>query len=221
MNYLSHFIYNHDVCGLLEEPYFAFAVTLPDLWVRYSRRRRIRWKAVRAATPSDPVDVQLRDGLLNHVAVDRRFHVLPAFLRWQLQTKRSVEANGTHVALVDFLAHAAIELALDRRLILNDTNVIDRYFANLQACDTRCVADRVGVLGAVRTDGLVGILDRFVQRQFLRQYTEPGMLSRVLHVVLSLADMPRPEPAVVDGIVRTAVQLADPDTIWDELVDGR
>ncbi len=71
MNYLSHFFFNHTVCGVEPEPYFAMGVLLPDLWLRFSRKRRIRWKAVRAASPTGARGQALRAGLLNHVELDR------------------------------------------------------------------------------------------------------------------------------------------------------
>ncbi|GAF97361.1 unnamed protein product, partial [marine sediment metagenome] len=76
MNYLGHYVYNHAICGLDRQPDFVLGVALPDLWPRFSRKRRIRWQAVHAANVRDPQARQLRAGLLNHVAVDRRFHAL-------------------------------------------------------------------------------------------------------------------------------------------------
>ena len=54
MNYLAHFVFNHRICGRPLEPYFALGVVLPDLWLRFSRERRIRWRAVQAAQPLVP-----------------------------------------------------------------------------------------------------------------------------------------------------------------------
>ena len=150
MNYLSHFVFNHEVRDLPCESYFALGVVLPDLWMRFSRKRRIRWKAVRAAEPTNAVGRNLRAGLLNHIEADRLFHTAPVFLRWQRELKERVGADDIHPALVDFLAHAMLELALDHHLLHEDESLLPRFFDVLAGCDAELAAQRVGGAGRGR-----------------------------------------------------------------------
>ncbi len=217
MNYLSHFVYNHDVCDLPAEPHFALGVVLPDLWLRFSRRRRIRWKAVRAAETPDPVDGALRAGLLNHVATDRRFHALPVFAQWQRDVRNAVDTDGVHAALVDFLAHMSIELALDHHLVVADDGIVQRFYDTLAPCDPQDVALRVGRLGQVDTGGLDDVIAKFMARRFLRHYRTAAGLSDVVRIVLSLADIPPPPDHTIDEILAHSLAVASPTDVWREM----
>lgn len=217
MNYLSHFVYNHDVCGLAVEPYFAVGVVLPDLWLRFSRRKRIRWRAVRAAAPRDDTAAQLRAGLLNHVAVDRRFHVAPSFLRWQRELKSAADAPDVHPALIDFVGHMGIELALDQRLLHERPELVERFYGVVSQCDPSVVAARVGELGDVDTRGLDRILAQFFANRFLQRYTELAGLVEVVQIVLGLAEIMPPREAFLARHLSRAVTLVEPAAVWAEL----
>jgi hypothetical protein len=221
VNYLSHFVFNHRVCGLEPEPYFAMGVVLPDLWVRFSRRRRIRWQAVRAAEPEDAPGAALRAGLLNHVDVDRRFHTLPVFLRWQEELKAAIDADGVHPFLVDFLAHASVELALDRALLLADERLVDEFYDLVSGCDARLVARLAGEIGDVDADGLENVVAGFFGRRFLRRYRTPAGLAEVIRIVLSLVKIDAPPARVMLDFLEGAGRIADPERVWAALTEGR
>jgi len=217
MNYLSHFVFNHDVCGRPAEPYFALGCVLPDLWLRYSRVHRIRWPALRAAAPTEARDVQLRAGLLNHVEVDQRFHALPLFHDWQRRVKGAVGRDGQPPALVDFVAHAALELALDHRLLHADPALVARFYCLLETCDIDDVAARVGRLGRVRTDGLAEVIRAFFARRFLRHYRTTAGLADVIRIILRLAHIPSLPDTLIVAILHSAVRHADPAAVWHAL----
>ncbi len=217
MNYLSHFVFNHDICGRPAEPYFALGCVLPDLWLRYSRVHRIRWPAVRAAEPTEARDAELRAGLLNHVEVDQRFHALPVFHEWQRRVKSAVERDGQPPALVDFVAHAALELALDHRLLHADPALIERFYGLLEICDTDDVAARVGRLGRVRTDGLADVIRAFFARRFLRHYRTVAGLAAVIRIILRLAHIPPLPDPLIDAFLFSAVQHVGPTEVWEAL----
>lgn len=221
MNYLAHFVYNHDVCGLPREPYFAMGVALPDLWLRYSRSRRIRWRAVQAATVTIPPAVHLRDGLLNHREVDRQFHGAPVFRYWQRMLKGAVGGGDVRPAVVDFLAHMAIELALDYHLLRADPALVGRFYDTIAPCDPAVVARRVGMIAAVQTPGLDDVVRKFIARRFLRHYRSRAGLADVVRIVLALATIPAPPPAHIDAVLAAADALVEPEQVWAELTRGR
>ncbi len=217
MNYLSHFVFNHEVRDLPCESYFALGVVLPDLWMRFSRKRRIRWKAVRAAEPTNAVGRNLRAGLLNHIEADRLFHTAPVFLRWQRELKERVGADDIHPALVDFLAHAMLELALDHHLLHEDESLLPRFFDVLAGCDAELAAQRVGVLGAVDTDGLGAVISGFRARRFLHHYRTVHGLADVASLILALAGMPPPPEEWLRNLAHQAVSLSAPGEVWKDL----
>jgi hypothetical protein len=219
MNYLSHYVFNHDVCGLPREPWFAIGVVLPDLWVRFSRRRRIRWKLLRAAEPADDAERLLRAGLLNHVEADRRFHVLGVFLRWQRALKGPAVAAwpDVHPALVDFVAHAGIELVMDHLLLRERPELADEFYGCITDCDPALVAARAGRLGHVDTDGLAEVIAGFCRRRFLTRYTALEHLVEVIHVVLTLAKLPTPPGELSREVLWRAVEIVDVGEVFREL----
>lgn len=215
MNYLSHYVYNHEISGIAPQPYFVMGVAIPDLWSRYTRARRIRWKAVQSAEPQDETDEQLRAGLLNHIAIDRAFHCLPAFLGMQRELKTRFARRGIHAALLEFLCHVSVELALDSALLVRRPTLADEFYDRLAACDAREVERRVARLGAVNTDRLAEAIDGFIARRFLRAYMHLDGLVEALRLILSRTSAQGAvSPLLLSELIRGAAQTADPDAIW-------
>ncbi len=218
MNYLGHYVYNHAVCRLEPQPYFVLGVVLPDLWPRFSRRRRIRWKAARGATVSDPRAAQLRDGLLNHVAVDRRFHGLPSFVRWQRELKRRVADRAPRSAPIDFLAHVAVELMLDHRLARAEPQAVEDIYGQIGLCRSDLVERQVGLLGDVDARGLGHEIRRFISRRFLGQIARRDTLLRAVDYILSLMTIRTAPPrSTICTLLDASAELVDPETIWAEM----
>jgi hypothetical protein len=222
MNYLGHYAFNHEVSGLDPQPYFVMGVALPDLWSRLSRRRRIRWNAVRAAEPADSRSAGLRAGMLNHVAIDRRFHTLPVFIDWQRELHQRVSGDGTHPALLDFLVHIAVELTIDRVLVRETPQLADRFFDTLQQCDYGGVEERIGRIAAVNPRGLRELLRVFVGRRFLRNYARRDALLGVMRHILGLTSVRHTPPdRLLLDLLDAAHEQVDPRWIWEELSDDR
>ena len=218
MNYLGHYFYNHTICRIEPQPYFILGVALPDLWPRFSRRRRIRWKAVRAATARDPQARHLRDGLLNHAAVDQRFHALPSFVRWQRELKASVTSAKPHSFLIDFVAHLALELVLDHRVVCASPPVAEDIYDRIASCSPRAAEQRVSELANVDARGLAQEIDAFVSRRFLPRFAQPDTLPRVVDFVLNLTELPAPPPrAVINQLLEIAQRIVEPEVIWNEM----
>ncbi|MBN2447287.1 MAG: hypothetical protein JXO22_11200 [Phycisphaerae bacterium] len=219
MNFLSHYVFNHDVSGLPADGYFALGVALPDLWPRFSRRRRLKWKHVRAHQPRDERSARLRAGLLNHADVDRRFHTLPCFLAWQRELKTCVNGEGLHSMFVDFLTHVIVELVLDQKLLHAQPRLADQFYDTLANTDPSTAARHAATIGDVNTDGLDETLRLFQERRYMRRYaTDDGLL----HAIALTIGLANPAPPPSDKLVRTmltrAVALVDPPTVWSELV---
>lgn len=220
MNYLGHYVYNHAICRLDRQPDFVLGVALPDLWPRFSRKRRIRWQAVREANVCDPQARQLREGLLNHVAVDRRFHALPSFVRWQRELKERVADRMPHSVLLHFVAHLALELELDHRVICADPQVGEDIYESIALCDLHAVERKVGELGGVDARGLAQEIREFISRRFLPRFVRRGTLVRVVDFVLSLTNRrAMPSKNVIGELLEAVQGMVDPEIIWAEMRD--
>ena len=218
MNYLGHYVYNHHVGDLPAEPYFVLGVALPDLWPRFSRRRRLRWRAVRAARPRRREARQLRAGLLNHVAADRRFHTCPAFIRWQRTLRVSAATAAPTPPGLDIAAHIAVELALDHVLVRREPSAAERFYDQLACCDVALAEQIVGVLGDVDARGLGVEIRGFVARRFLRRFARCTTLAQVLRYILSLTSF-RGGFAFerLCALTESAVRIVEPEKIWAEM----
>jgi hypothetical protein len=218
MNYLGHYVYNHTVCRLEPQPHFVVGVVLPDLWPRFSRRRRIRWRAVRDAAISDRRVSQLRDGMLNHVAVDQRFHALPSFVRWQRELKQRVMGDHPRSAMVDFLAHVALELMLDHHLAREQPRMAEEIYSRMGSCDFDFVEQEVGGLGDVDAQGLAQEMEGFISRRYLEQFAERDTLLRAIDFILSLTSIgAAPSRDTVLALLDLSDELVDVDTVWAEM----
>jgi len=221
MNYLGHYVYNHEIRRLTPHPYFILGAALPDLWPRFSRRRRLRWKAVREAEPADPRARRLRAGLLNHVMTDRRFHSLPSFNRWRGELKSRCFGDDAHSALVDFLAHLAIELALDHRIMIELPHVGGEIYERIALCDFDVVEQEIGAIGAVDAAGLADVTRRFVARRFLPYFARFETIPRVMDFVLNLTDVrEKPAGVILESLASDAARIVDPQVVWSEMVAG-
>ena len=217
MNFLSHYAFNHHVARLDRDAWFVMGVAIPDLWTRFSRKQRIRWKQVRAAQPPSQPTQRLRAGLLNHAEADRVFHVAPRFLRWQRAVKQAV-ATDIHPAVFDFLTHVAVELAMDHHLVCDDPALPQRFYDDMCGCDFARVERSTAALTAADTAGFAALIQRFVDRQFLAFYHELDALADILGRVLALTVVKQPAPpTLLTAIMHRASEIVRPDEIWNEL----
>ncbi len=216
VNYLGHFHLNHAVNGLPVEAYFAVGVALPDLWPRFSRRQRIRWRAIRAARPSDAAAVALQAGLLNHVWADARFHACATFNRWQRELARSAALDQAGAAL-SFLGHATIELVLDQRLLLDDPTLASRFYRTLAGCDLDRVEATLSRIGQGECPGLADALGSFIERGFLRRFVNDEDLLAVIEYIYALCGVAAPSPERIRHAVACAKPLVEPALLWPEL----
>jgi hypothetical protein len=218
MNYLSHYVFNHDIVSLPVDPDFAMGVALPDIWPRFSRKRRLKWRAVRESTPPSAPSRQLRAGLLNHAEIDNRFHVTPSFLRWQRELKQLAPRDGLHPMVVDFLAHVSVEIALDYVLLKRAPDLTKRYYATLAEADPTATARRAGRIGAVDTRELENVIALFMEKRFLERYRTQEGLGYAVGGALSLTSLDiEPPRAMIEDMLARACQCVEPETVWRDL----
>ena len=217
MNYLGHFVFNHELCGLAREPYFAMGAALPDLWPRYSRTRRIRWNRVREFDAQSVCAGHLRDGLLNHIDTDRRFHSLPCFLRWHAALRKRLAADNVSGTVADFLAHVALELALDHRLICENPARGEDFYDLLAQCNTAAVERVMGEIRGAHVLGLAREIDAFIARRFLPRFRDPEVLVTVLRYIGGLTRVPMPASSTFLSAVSGALDLLEPGFVWSDM----
>lgn len=217
MNYLSHYVFNHEICLVPRSPDFALGVALPDLWSRYSRRVRIQWRVVRSSVPRSAVQHDLQAGLLNHAEADRLFHALPLFVRWVRDVKQSGSGAEVHSAVLEFTAHVAIELALDHHLVVGRPGLVNEFYAALAASSLVDLEDSIAHVAGVTAPGLRGAVQAFLDRAYLHHYSGPAGVCRAIGGLLQLIRVDAPSEALIRRMVDNAIERVDLDSLWEAL----
>jgi hypothetical protein len=127
---------------------------------------------------------------------------------------------GSHPrsALIDFLAHVALELMLDHRLACEEPQVAEQIYDRIGSCSLDFVEQQVGLLGDVDARGLAREMQGFISRRFLMRFARRDTLLRVVNFILSLTTIGTAPPrSTIRALLDASETLVDPETIWTEM----
>ena len=170
MNFLAHHAVALDRWGA-DAPADAYVGNvLPDL-VATSGEGRLRPQTL----PADAPDTPLRRGVHLHFETDRRFHGLPAFADAQTVAKRLFRETAfrTPPTRVFFLAHAAVEIALDGLLFRAQPTLTADFYRRFADADLPAVLAQTQAMFPPATPPLLALartIDRFVASRYLENY---------------------------------------------------
>lgn len=207
MNYLAH----HDVARRAEpdaRPAFFVANTLPDL---LANGGVARLRARHAAHNGENRDVSR--GIRLHLATDRRFHSHPDF-RAASGEVSALLLSGFIAApspekppprRLFFLAHVAVEFALDAFLLRRDPSLADDFYARFAACDLAPAASAIAQMTNQSTGvpAILAAIGRFTGARYLYDYTTDDGLACAMNRVCIRAGLPGfPSPEDRAGLAR-------------------
>lgn len=194
MNYLSHFYYDQAIApeDAGERAYFRVGVMLPDLLSAVDRRARVDFAATEAAPADTPEQAAFYAGLRRHEQADQRFHTGAYFTRETDHLKRALRAQAWEAPRVRcwFLAHVALEILLDSRLLCADPSLAARFYQELGAAEP---ARWIPWLSPVLTKPALHLgeaFDAFLTRSFLERYRAIDDLVTALQRVMARARQP-------------------------------
>ncbi|MEM1070759.1 MAG: hypothetical protein AAGI63_17780 [Planctomycetota bacterium] len=191
MNFLCHAL------PYMDEPLVAVATGIPDWLSLVDRRIRARAKAAKPHLQSD--DAMLRAvarGVVQHVEDDRWFHATRAFAEVNLQLAVQLRdlLPGDAGFRPTFVGHILVEMLLDSFWVRDDRNLCDQYYDAVATVPSEDVQRCVNVITGNPTDGLVAVMERFSEMQFLYDYTDRSrLLFRVNQVLRRVRLPPLPE----------------------------
>ena len=141
-------------------------------------------------------------GARQHLEDDDWFHRLPSFAEVSLQL-----AHEFRVAIgpddgfrAGFLGHIVTEMLLDRLLIQQAPQLLDRYYEILSGLDAEKIQRGVNQVATNPTERLAMLVPRFIDEKFLYDYLElPKMLVR-LNQVLKRVKLPLLPDHIVDTL---------------------
>ena len=169
MHFLSHYYVDRQV----DNPYLVLGALLPDISPGFTRTyngviRKRDW------APEGAIG-SIHRGVLRHYAVDAQFHEMTAFhdacsKAIRLMMEAGLDRNKYRLS---FLAHIAIEVMLDKQLIVQNSGLINVYYNLLESIQK----DNLGVyLSHIMPDSqgerTLFAFGRFMEVKFLQYMGE-------------------------------------------------
>ena len=137
MHFLSHYyteLPNND-------PYFVTALIIPDLASHFSRAYNSVIK--NSVLPLEGNLRQINNGITSHYKGDKRFHNSEPFLQHIELMKQSFLSEGLsrNILRLSVIAHVAVEMMIDRQIILENEAVCNDFYDLLNRADEDILAN--------------------------------------------------------------------------------
>lgn len=156
-----------------DNPLFITGLCIPDLWPRFTRvyNRNL----VKHAPFTNPDLKQIHSGIVQHFGADKRFHNSPLFLKEVTNAIQSFADAGLDRQRIrtSVIAHLAVEMLIDRQIVLKDKGICSTYYALLNKADEDTIHKYFSLLlleGEMRTFLLN--FRFYKQRRFLLLFEE-------------------------------------------------
>lgn len=187
MNYFAH------GRRFIDDPYFLAGTALPDWLNVVDRRLRVRSKqAAMFVDAEDTTVARLAAGVMQHHADDAWFHVTPAFAELSLSFARRVRESlpADDGFRPHFLGHILVEILLDAALIEREPDLLEAYYAAMDALDGERVAAAVNTIAPRPAENLATFVGMFSRERFLFDYLDDGKLLFRLNQVMRRVGLP-------------------------------
>ena len=181
MNYFAHGMRYTD------RPYFLAGTAIPDWLSVVDRKVRVRGQHVKPlADGSGEAAAELAAGVLQHLDDDQWFHNSAAFYETSGELTRLFRERlaGEDGYRSGFLGHIVTELLLDGVLVERNPLLLDAYYDALLSIDPAIIEQSVNRMARKSTSRLAALIPRFIDEQFLRDYSDPPRLAFRLNQVL-------------------------------------
>jgi hypothetical protein len=125
MHFLSH--YYTELPS--NNPLFVVALGIPDLTPHFARAYNSKLK--KAAFPAEHELSSIHQGVLRHFAGDAKFHSSPIFVQQVHQAVASMVKEGMNRERLrlSVIAHLAVEMLIDRQIVIQQPHVCNEYYA--------------------------------------------------------------------------------------------
>ncbi len=224
MNFLAHGI------AFIEDPYFLAGTAVPDWLCVADRPVRVRSRLIERylaeQTPEPPAtggslatalqnaqshlpeECRVALGAEQHLQDDDWFHRQRSFAEVSLELSSLFRAalGPDDNFRAGFLGHIVTEMLLDRVLIELRPSLLDAYYESLAQADPLVIQNAVNQIATRTTARLAPLLPRFLQEQFLRDYTDAGKMVFRLNQVMRRVKLPQ-LPDSFKEVVRQGYQV--------------
>ena len=213
MNYLAHGI------AFLDQPEFMAGTAIPDWLSVADRPVRVRSRLVEQflyQQHSTGVELseavcQIALGARQHLLDDEWFHGQRAFVEVSTQLgKHFREVFGPDDNFrAGFLGHIVTEMLLDRWLMKQQPELLERYYKQLAQIDAAVIEETVNAIATRPTNRLANLIERFVEERFLFDYLSYQKMLFRLNQVMRRVKLPELSEAIVPVLTAGAQLVAE------------
>lgn len=149
-------------------------------------------------------------GAKQHLEDDDWFHRLPSFIEISSQLGRDFrKALGPDDGFrAGFLGHIVTEMLLDRTLIQQVPEQLERYYQILADLNFKCIEQGVNKVATNPTDRLAPLLPRFLKERFLQDYLDLDKMLFRLNQVMRRVKLPVLPDYIVD-VLESSSQIIE------------
>lgn len=174
MNFLSHYYFER----FAAESEKVVGCLLPDLLKNVNKKYIFHPIRFHDRLSTSPTALSLLEGWYRHVEVDRLFHNSDFFIhhRHELRKILAPVVQDTPIR-ASFLAHIALELILDHRLIKDESVKVVRLYEHLEAADRQALRFFLNNIGLGDTQDFFEFYKAFIESKYMVKYEEIHFLS--------------------------------------------
>jgi len=169
MHFLSHYYYELPA----KSPLFTVALGIPDLAPHFSKGYNSVIK--NSVLPNNPLLLQIHEGILSHYAADKAFHNSPVFMNLISLTTQSFLTEGLsrEKLRLSVISHLAVELMIDRQIILEDEQVCTDYYTLINNAEEKQISSYFDIFLLHETGkNFLSRFQFFKERRFLFLFKE-------------------------------------------------
>jgi hypothetical protein len=186
MNFIAHY-YLEDKNS---STYYNLGLVMPDLV-----RIFLRGKHIFPTRMEDSIftaeQLQINEGSKTHMEQDKVFHNSKYFHHMMGFSKEAFHKNGVSGLIPKywFLAHIALELILDRYLIIEFDGIVEEFYTAIEDADEKEIRGFLEIHKVEKIDLFIEKWQKFLEYRYLYKYTENDQLVFALNKIYQRAGM--------------------------------
>ena len=158
--------------------------------------------------------LQINEGSKTHMEQDKVFHNSDYFHHMMEYSKEAFKKNGVSDLIPKswFLAHIALELILDRYLIMEVKGIVEDFYTSIESTEEQEIR---GFLEIHQVENIDLFMERwylFLEHRYLHKYTENDQLSFALNKIYQRAGMKGEWTKEQKGSVGACIQDIEEET---------
>ena len=178
MNFLSHYYFER----YAPESEQVLGGLLPDLLKNADKDYSFQINKFADRLVFHPKSSLITDGWLRHVEVDKVFHSSEFFYTHTHALRKQIEDVVADLPIrASFLAHIALELILDHRLIVHNVLSVERLYEHLEHVDRKVLSAYLSAFNEVDLDKFYRFYDRFLETRYIFDYLDINNIPHALY----------------------------------------